>query len=142
MIAPQLCVTALSKTFGGVLAVDQVSFDLEAGKVNSIIGPNGAGKTTLLNMLTGVYAPSAGKVALEGADVTGLAPHRLAALGMARTFQNLQLFFNMSALENVMVGRHLRERAGWFEAMPPNTTMVTSSMEWKKPTLPGVMKPA
>ena len=117
MNAPQLRVTALSKAFGGVLAVDQVSFDLEAGKVNSIIGPNGAGKTTLLNLLTGVYAPSAGQVAFEGADVTGLAPHRLAARGMARTFQNLQLFFNMSAIENVMVGRHLRERAGWLAAM-------------------------
>jgi branched-chain amino acid transport system ATP-binding protein len=117
MIAPQLSVTALSKAFGGVLAVDQVSFDLEAGKVNSIIGPNGAGKTTLLNVLTGVYAPSAGKVVLEGADVTGLAPHQLARRGMARTFQNLQVFFNMSALENVMVGRHLRERTGWLAAM-------------------------
>jgi branched-chain amino acid transport system ATP-binding protein len=117
MIAPLLSVTALSKAFGGVLAVDQVSFDLEAGKVNSIIGPNGAGKTTLLNLLTGVYAPSAGTVAFDGADVSGFAPHRLAARGMARTFQNLQLFFNMSAIENVMVGRHLRERAGWFAAM-------------------------
>ncbi|MEK7386970.1 MAG: ABC transporter ATP-binding protein [candidate division NC10 bacterium] len=117
MSAPQLSVTALSKAFGGVLAVDQVSFELEPGKVNSIIGPNGAGKTTLLNLLTGIYAPSAGKVAFDGADVTGFAPHRLAARGMARTFQNLQIFFNMSALENVMVGRHLRERAGWFAAM-------------------------
>ena len=117
MKTPQLSVTALSKAFGGVLAVDQVSFDLEPGKVNSIIGPNGAGKTTLLNLLTGVYAPSAGKVVFESADVTGLAPHRLAARGMARTFQNPQIFFNMSAIENVMVGRHLRERAGWFAAM-------------------------
>jgi branched-chain amino acid transport system ATP-binding protein len=117
MIAPQLCVTALSKAFGGVMAVDQVSFDLEAAKVYSIIGPNGAGKTTLLNLLTGIYQPSAGKVTFEGADVTALAPHQLAARGMARTFQNLQVFFNMSALENVMVGRHLRERAGWFAAM-------------------------
>jgi branched-chain amino acid transport system ATP-binding protein len=117
MIAPQLRVTALSKAFGGVLAVDQVSFDLEAGKVNSIIGPNGAGKTTLLNLLTGVYRPSAGTVVFDGADVSGFAPHRLAARGMARTFQNLQLFFNMSAIENVMVGRHLRERAGWLAAM-------------------------
>jgi branched-chain amino acid transport system ATP-binding protein len=117
MIAPQLRVTALSKAFGGVLAVDQVSFDLEAGKVNSIIGPNGAGKTTLLNLLTGVCAPSTGNVVFDGAQVTGLAPHRLAARGIARTFQNPQVFFNMSALENVMVGRHLRERTGWFAAM-------------------------
>src|SRR3972149_3882113 len=117
MVAAPLRVTAVSKAFGGVLAVDPVSFDLEAGKVNSIIGPNGAGKTTLLNLLTGVYAPSAGNVSFEGADVTGLAPHLLAARGRARTFQNLQIFFNMSALENVMVGRHLRERAGWLTAM-------------------------
>ena len=117
MIAPQLSVTELSRSFGGVMAVDHVSFDLAAGKVNSIIGPNGAGKTTLLNLLTGVYAPSGGSVQFEGADVTGLAPHQLAARGMARTFQNLQVFFNMSALENVMVGRHLRERAGWLAAM-------------------------
>jgi branched-chain amino acid transport system ATP-binding protein len=100
-----------------VLAVDQVSFDLDAGKVNSIIGPNGAGKTTLLNLLTGIYAPSGGRVVFDGAEVTGLAPHQLAARGMARTFQNPQLFFNMSALENVMVGRHLHERAGWLAAM-------------------------
>jgi len=117
MKAALLSVTALSRAFGGVMAVDQVSFDLEAGKVNSIIGPNGAGKTTLLNLLTGIYAPSTGQVAFDGADVTGLPPHRLAARGMARTFQNLQVFFNMSALENVMVGRHLRERAGWLPAM-------------------------
>src|SRR3972149_2421352 len=117
MVAAPLRVTAVSKAFGGVLAVDQVSFDLEAGKVNSIIGPNGAGKTTLLNLLTGVYAPSAGNVVFDGADVTGLAPHQLAARGMGGTFQNLQVFFNMSALENVMVGRHLRERAGWLAAL-------------------------
>jgi branched-chain amino acid transport system ATP-binding protein len=117
MSAPQLRVTALSKAFGGVRAVDEVSFDLAPGKVNSIIGPNGAGKTTLLNLLTGVYAPSSGSVMFEGSDVTGLAPHALAARGMARTFQNLQIFFNMSARENVMVGRHLRERTGWFAAL-------------------------
>ena len=113
----QLSVTALSKAFGGVHAVDQLSFELDSGKVHSIIGPNGAGKTTLLNLLTGVYAPSSGSVTFEGSDVTGLAPHALAARGMARTFQNLQIFFNMSARENVMVGRHLRERTGWFAAL-------------------------
>jgi branched-chain amino acid transport system ATP-binding protein len=119
--APLLGVSALTMAFGGVLAVDQVSFDLEAGRVHSLIGPNGAGKTTLLNLLSGVYVPSGGEVRLEGADVTGLAPHALAARGMARTFQNLQVFFNMSALENVMVGRHLRERAGWLAGLlrPP-----------------------
>lgn len=117
MNAPQLRVTALSKAFGGVLAVDNVSFEFAPGKVNSIIGPNGAGKTTLLNLLTGIYVPSAGSVAFDGVDVTGHPPHLLAARGMARTFQNLQIFFNMSALENVMVGRHLYEQASWLAAM-------------------------
>jgi len=129
MVTPQLRVTAVSKAFGGVLAVDQVSFDLAPGRVNSIIGPNGAGKTTLLNLLTGVYAPSAGSVEFDGAEVAGLAPHQLAALGMARTFQNLQIFFNMSALENVMVGRHLRERAGWFAAMLRSRGLVAGERE-------------
>jgi branched-chain amino acid transport system ATP-binding protein len=129
MTAPLLQVSALSKAFGGVLAVDQVSFELEAGKVNSIIGPNGAGKTTLLNLLTGVYAPSAGRVFLDGAEVTGLAAHQLAARGLARTFQNLQVFFNMSALENVMVGRHLRERAGWLAAMLRSRALAAGERE-------------
>jgi len=129
MKTAQLSVTALSKAFGGVLAVDQVSFDLEPARVNSIIGPNGAGKTTLLNLLTGIYAPSSGTVAFEGADVTGFAPHRLAARGMARTFQNPQIFFNMSALENVMVGRHLRERSGWLAAMLRSTRLKAGERE-------------
>lgn len=113
----QLRVSALTKTFGGVNAVKDVSFDVCTGSVHSIIGPNGAGKTTMLNMLTGVYEPSAGTVELNGQDITGLAPHVLAGHGMARTFQNLQIFFNMSAIENVMVGRHLRECSGWLAAM-------------------------
>lgn len=117
MSQPQLRVSALTKTFGGFNAVDNVSFDIAKGQVHSIIGPNGAGKTTMLNMLTGVYQPTRGTVELDGQDITGLAPHTLAARGMARTFQNLQIFFNMSAIENVMVGRHLHECAGWFAAM-------------------------
>ena len=87
----QLRVSALTKTFGGFNAVEDVSFDIAKGKVHSIIGPNGAGKTTMLNMLTGVYEPSSGTVELEGQDITGLAPHALAGRGMARTFQNLQI---------------------------------------------------
>jgi len=112
-----LRVRALTKTFGGINAVEDVSFDISRGQVHSIIGPNGAGKTTMLNLLTGLYEPSSGSVELEGQVITGLAPHVLAARGMARTFQNLQIFFNMSAIENVMVGRHLRECPGWFAAM-------------------------
>jgi len=113
----QLQVANLTMTFAGFNAVDEVSFDICCGKVHSIIGPNGAGKTTLLNMLTGVYAPTRGNVLLDGHDITGLQPHKLAALGLARTFQNLQIFFNMSAIENVMVGHHLRESSSWLAAM-------------------------
>jgi len=98
--------------FGGLRALDGVSFSAEPGEVFSIIGPNGAGKTTLFNIISGVYRTREGKVLLAGEDVTGLPPHRLAARGLSRTFQNLQVFFRMTAEENVMVGRHLRERQG------------------------------
>jgi branched-chain amino acid transport system ATP-binding protein len=104
-----LSVRNIGIAFGGVRAVDDVSFDLAAGEVLSIIGPNGAGKTTLFNLVSGVYRASGGGVSLGGADVTGLPVERLAALGLSRTFQNLQVFYRMTALENVMVGRHIHE---------------------------------
>jgi branched-chain amino acid transport system ATP-binding protein len=107
----------LAKEFGGVRAVDDLTFAIEPGAVHSIIGPNGAGKTTLLNLLTGIYSPSAGRIYFGDREVTGRAPHEFAAHGIARTFQNLQVFFNMSALENVMVGRHLREHRGLGAAL-------------------------
>ncbi len=103
-------VEGVSIAFGGLVALDEVSFTAEAGEVLAIIGPNGAGKTTLFNVVCGLYRPRAGRVRLGGSEVTGLPPHELAAHGLARTFQNLQIFVRMSALENVMVGRHLRER--------------------------------
>jgi branched-chain amino acid transport system ATP-binding protein len=95
--------------FGGVKAVDQVSFAVEPGEIFAIIGPNGAGKTTLFNLISGLYTPARGRVLLDGRDVTQLPAHKLAALGLSRTFQNLQIFFRMSAAENVMVGRHMHE---------------------------------
>ena len=104
-----LTVEGLSIEFGGLKAVDNVAFSVKPGEILSVIGPNGAGKTTLFNMISGLYMPSAGKVVLEGKDITGLKPHQLAALGLSRTFQNLQIFLQMSALENVMVGCHLSE---------------------------------
>ena len=109
---PLLSVSEIGIAFGGVRAVDNVSFTARAGEVFSIIGPNGAGKTTLFNLVSGVYTPMRGRVTLDGVDVTGMAPHRLAAMGLSRTFQNLQVFFRMTARENVMVGRHLREKRG------------------------------
>jgi len=99
----------LSIAFGGVRALDDVSLVVDASVVFSIIGPNGAGKTTLFNVISGLYAPLHGRVRLAGEDVTGFAPHRLARRGLSRTFQNLQIFFRMTALENVMVGRHRHE---------------------------------
>jgi branched-chain amino acid transport system ATP-binding protein len=96
--------------FGGVVAVDGVGFSATPGQVLSIIGPNGAGKTTLFNVVSGLYRARRGRVMLDGEDVTGAAPHILAAKGLSRTFQNLQIFGRMTACENVMVGRHLRER--------------------------------
>jgi branched-chain amino acid transport system ATP-binding protein len=104
-----LAVEGIGIGFGGLRALDAVGFSVAQGEVFAIIGPNGAGKTTLFNIVSGLYRPDAGTVRLEGRDVTGLEPHRLAALGLSRTFQNLQLFHRMTAAENVMVGRHLRE---------------------------------
>ncbi len=112
-----LAVENVSRSFGGVHAIEGVSFDVRAGTVHSIIGPNGAGKTTLLNMLTGIYVPDAGSIRLAGRELRGEPTHRFAAAGIGRTFQNLQVFFNMTALENVMTGRHLRERCSLLAAM-------------------------
>ena len=110
-------VEGLSRRFGGVQALSELSFALEAGVVHAIIGPNGAGKTTLFNIVTGLVRPSAGKVRLDGRDVTGSAPHALARRGVSRTFQNLQIFFNMTVRENVMVGRHLHLRRGFLGSL-------------------------
>lgn len=104
---PILQVQTLSKAFGGVHAIDDLSFNIQPGTIHSIIGPNGAGKTTLFNLVTGVYTPTSGSVLFNGEPVTGKKPYQLAERGMSRTFQNLQIFMNMSALDNVMVGRHL-----------------------------------
>ena len=109
-----LQVQGLGINFGGLIAVNDLTFSVEKGEIYSIIGPNGAGKTTLFNMISGVYRPSIGRVLLNGADVTRMRPDRLAKMGMCRTFQNLQIFFRMSVLENVMVGRHLHEKRSFF----------------------------
>ena len=98
----------LSIHFGGVKAVQNVSFNIDAGIVYSVIGPNGAGKTTLFNLITGVYKPTTGEIKLDGEAIHGKSPNELAVRGVARTFQNLQICMNMSAIENVMVGAHLR----------------------------------
>jgi branched-chain amino acid transport system ATP-binding protein len=116
-VTPLLEVSALSKRFGGLQAVRDVSFRVEKGTVKALIGPNGAGKTTLFNLVSGVLPPDAGRVALRGEPIQGRAPHRVAALGLSRTFQQIRLFAQMSALENVMVGVHPRSRAGFLAGM-------------------------
>jgi branched-chain amino acid transport system ATP-binding protein len=102
----------LSISFGGVRAIDGVSISVASGQVFSIIGPNGSGKTTLFNLISGLYLPLDGSIRLAGEPVAGLMPHQLARRGLSRTFQNLQVFSRMSALHNVMVGRHRHERTG------------------------------
>jgi branched-chain amino acid transport system ATP-binding protein len=107
----------LTKRFGGLVAVNDVSFAVAAGRVVSIVGPNGAGKTTVFNLITGLLAPDQGEVWFDGERITGWPPHRLAASGIGRTFQNIRLFRHLNALENVMVGRTARTRAGVFDVL-------------------------
>jgi branched-chain amino acid transport system ATP-binding protein len=106
--------TDVSKTFGGLVAVNDVSFSIPRRSIVSIIGPNGAGKTTLFNMLTGLYKPTTGRIVFEDSDITARRPDVITKLGVARTFQNIRLFGTMSAVENVMVGEHARLNAGVF----------------------------
>jgi branched-chain amino acid transport system ATP-binding protein len=112
-----LVAEGVRKEFGGLVAVNDVSFTVPRGKVVSLIGPNGAGKTTFFNMLTGVYKPTGGTITFLGEDVTGKPPHAITARGIGRTFQNIRLFQNMSALENVLVGMHSRMHANLFNSI-------------------------
>ena len=98
--------------FGGLKAVDNVDMEISTGEIRGLIGPNGAGKTTLFNVISGIYRATAGSIEFDGADITKLRPHQVAELGVSRTFQNLQLFDTMSAVDNVMIGRHRLMRAG------------------------------
>jgi len=108
----QLVVAGASKRFGGVRAVEDVSIAVRRGEIASIIGPNGAGKTSLLNMISGFYTPDSGSITFEGRDITHKRPAEIAALGIARTFQNIALFAGMTVLDNIMLGRHVHMRSG------------------------------
>ena len=114
---PLLCATGISKHFGGLAALSDVSITIRRGDIFGLIGPNGAGKTTLFNVLTGIYAADAGEFVFDGAPLNGLKPHEVARHGIARTFQNIRLFSSMTALENVMVGRHVRSRGSVLGAV-------------------------
>ncbi|MDP1717911.1 MAG: ABC transporter ATP-binding protein [Burkholderiales bacterium] len=118
--APLLSAAGITKHFGGLAALADVSLEVSRGEIFGLIGPNGAGKTTLFNILTGLYQPDRGNFMFNGARLSGLKPHHVAAYGIARTFQNIRLFGNMSALENVMVGRHVRTRSGVLGAVLRN----------------------
>lgn len=107
-------IRGITCVFGGLTALDDVSFSARKGEITGVIGPNGAGKTTLFNIITGIYTRTAGQVILDGRDISDLPPERLARLGLVRTFQNIELFGQMTVLENVMVGLHTRSRSGFL----------------------------
>ena len=116
MSADILVIDGLEKSFGGLRAIDGLDLTISEGQIKSIIGPNGAGKTTLFNLITGVFLPTKGVSLFLGKTLKGLKAHEIACLGISRTFQNVELFVHMSAIENVMLGRHRRERTGIFKA--------------------------
>lgn len=110
-------VSGLRRAFGGIVAVNDLSFQVEEGSIFSIIGPNGAGKTTVFNCISGLYQPDAGQIHFKGQELTGLRPHQIAGHGVARTFQNIELFAQMSTMENLMLGRHQHMKTGLFSGM-------------------------
>ena len=122
----------LTVRFGGVVALDRVSFDVNAGEVVALIGPNGAGKTTLFNVITRVYRPAAGTIALDGEQVLKLAPHHVIRRGLARTFQNLALFRSMTVLENVVVGDHINIDSGFLGAAAPIPSALKAEAEARR----------
>jgi branched-chain amino acid transport system ATP-binding protein len=112
-----MVVRSLSKHFGGLVANREIDFDIPRNSIVSIIGPNGAGKTTFFNQLTGFFEPTSGTIVFDGLDIAGLSPNDVAKLGIGRTYQNIRLFKEMTVLANVMVGRHVRLRSQWFQAL-------------------------
>jgi len=118
-MTPILEIQTVTKVFGGLTAVDQVTTGIEPGEIRALIGPNGSGKTTLLNVLNGIYRPDGGQVLLKGAPIHGLRAHEIAQRGLGRTFQNIRLFGNLSILKNVMIGAHRQGTAGVWRAIFP-----------------------
>src|SRR5215467_5398797 len=117
LVKPLLELNAVTKQFGGLTAVETVTFKVYSGQIVSIIGPNGAGKTTVFNLITGLYRPSSGDICLAGQSLVGLSPDKVVLRGLARTFQNIRLFNNMTVVENVLVGLHTQLKAGIFGSL-------------------------
>src|SRR5438067_1864802 len=117
--------TQVTKQFGGLMAVNKVDFTIPRGSIVSLIGPNGAGKTTFFNTITGLYKPTSGKLFFDGREITGRSPSSITYFGIARTFQNIRLFANMTALENVLVGQHSRMKAGLLGSVLRPPSVVT-----------------
>ncbi len=134
-MAPVLEATGITKRFGGLVAVNNVDFVIERGSISGLIGPNGAGKTTFFNMITGLYPPTSGTLLFDGLQINGLKPHQVTALGIGRTFQNIRLFANMTALENVLVGQHPRMRAGIFGTLIHSKAVSTEEERVRKRAL-------
>jgi branched-chain amino acid transport system ATP-binding protein len=130
-----LAVSGVTKRFGGVQALSEVSFSINEREIYGLIGPNGAGKTTLFNVLTGIYAADAGSFRFAGRELAGLKPNHVAEAGIARTFQNIRLFVNLSALENVMIGRHSRAKAGVIGAVLRNRSTLLEEKSIEKRAL-------
>jgi len=116
-MAPILIARGVTKRFGGLVAVNNLDFTIEEGSIASVIGPNGAGKTTFFNCITGFYTPEEGQVIFDGREIQGLRPDQVTRAGIARTYQNIRLFANMTALENIMVGRHPLMHHSWWDAI-------------------------
>ena len=133
--ASQLRIEALTIRFGGIVALDDVSFDVDRSTICGLIGPNGAGKTTCFNCISGVYRPSSGSVAFDGHDLLGMSRHRIAASGIGRTFQNLALFPSLSVLRNVMIGGHATSRGGFIASIIRMPSLVRSERDLRERSL-------
>ena len=121
--------TGLTKNFGGLSALSRIDFEIKQGIIVGLIGPNGAGKTTFFNCLTGIYSPDKGRIILLGNNIAGLKSHAITSLGISRTFQNIRLFNHMTALENILAGRHCRMKAGVWGAVTRNRTTIKEEKE-------------
>jgi ABC-type branched-subunit amino acid transport system ATPase component len=128
-----LAVRNLTKHFGGLKAVDAVDMDVRQGEIQALIGPNGSGKTTILNMLSGLYAPTRGEINFDGTTISGWRPHSIMSQGMARTFQNIRLFAELTVLDNVLIGRHSHYRSGLLSSViqPPSQRVEEAAMRKK-----------